>query len=118
MKKSFLIVAAVLAVLLVGCSQAKKSFDTSLIPGKWVTGTEYWVFETGGVGHTWNTADDVEEEEATQLTWSVTNDCLTITLIGEMGQQVPKVYTISELSKTTFRYGDAYGKVYNLTRVE
>lgn len=117
MKRSFLIIAAVLAIVLVGCTQ-KKSFDTSLILGKWVTGTEYWVFETGGVGHTWNTADDVEESEATQMTWSVSGDCLTITLIGEMGQQVPKVYTISELTKTTFRYGDAYGKVYSLTRVE
>ena len=104
-------------IVAVGC-QMERSFDTSLIPGKWANGTEYWVFDDYGTGHVWDEGDDVTEAEAQQFTWSVNGSTLSITHYGEMGEQIPKSYTIRELTETTFSYADAYGKVYVLTKVQ
>jgi len=118
MKKSYLLLIPLIA-LLASCSlfePKEKSFDSSLIYGKWQSGQEYWVYETSGTGHTWDEADDVTEAEAQQFVWKIDGSALQITHIGEMGEQIPKDYTLTELSSTTLSYKDGYGKSFTFNK--
>ena len=116
-KICFLATLCVLAIL----SSCKKDedFDEALIPGKWQTGTEFWVYEANGLGHTWDPADDVTEDEAQSFTWEMSVEQFTITHIGEMGEMIPKTYTIKTLTNTTFELkDDVSGRVIKYIRVE
>ena len=115
------IVAAI--ALLASCNMnfggGSKSFDEALIYGKWQNGQEYWVYDAiGGTGHTWDEADDVTETEAQQFVWEIDGEELHITHIGEMGEQIPKDYTLTELTSTTLKYKDMYGKTFSFTKCE
>lgn len=118
MKKICLFATLFVFVILSSCKK-EESFDESLIPGKWQTGTEFWVYEFGGLGHTWDTADDVTEDEAQSFTWEKSDARLTVTHIGEMGEMIPKTYTITTLTNTTFAIKDEVtGRVTTYNRVE
>lgn len=95
--------------------------DESLIIGKWRSGTEYWRYDTDGYGATWDTADDVTEEEAQRFRWelSFSNSTLTHIHIIEItgSESVPKVYTLTTLTETTLAYEDDFGKSYSFTKV-
>lgn len=118
MKKVYLLLISLVA-LLSSCTIdpiAKKTFDSALIVGKWQTAQEYWVYEAAGFGHTWDESDDVTEAEAQQFLWEIEGNALHITHIGEMGEQIPKDYTLTELSSTTLAYKDSYGKSFSFTK--
>lgn len=118
MKKSYLLLIPIIA-LLASCTLGpsdKDNFDSSLIYGKWQSGQEYWVYDMSGTGHTWDEADDVTEAEAQQFVWEIEGASLHITHIGEMGEQIPKDYTLTELSSTTLSYKDGYGKSFTFTK--
>ena len=72
---------------------------------------EYWRYNAGGTGVTWDEAEDVSESESNlTFTWSIREDELTHIFRGEMGNQaVPKVYTIKSISETTMQWEDDYG---------
>lgn len=95
--------------------------DETLIIGKWRSGTEYWRYDSDGYGATWDTADDVMEEEAQRFRWelSFSNSSLThihiIEITGE--EQIPKVYTLTTLTETTLAYEDDYGNSFSFTKV-
>jgi len=95
------------------------SFDISLIVGKWVSGTEYYRYDADGTGATWDTADDVSEEEAQSYTWEYDGETNKLTLIHqmEMGGVVPKYYTLVTLNATTLAYQDQYSNTSSFTRV-
>jgi len=115
MKKRLLLLLPLIA-LLASCVKQSKTFDSALIYGKWQTAKEYWVYNANGTGHTWDEADDVTESEAQQFVWEINGDALHITHIGEMGEQIPKDYTLIELSSTTLSYKDGYGKTFTFTK--
>ncbi|MBQ0008582.1 MAG: hypothetical protein KBT40_07680 [bacterium] len=127
MKKFYFI--AIIAIIAVMSSCKKEDddetplpadkIDVSLIPGKWNTGTEYWVFEESSLGKTWDEADDVTEEEAQQLRWEVSGNKFIITHIGEMGEEIPKSYYFTKLTYSTFKLKDEFsGKITTYNRVE
>lgn len=89
-----------------------KSFDATLLEGKWVQGTLYERYHADNTGYTWDTSDDVTEEEAQNFTWSLDGDQLLQIHIMEIGGNIPKTYTVTELSETTFAYNDDYGTNY------
>lgn len=94
--------------------------DETLLYGKWHSGTEYWRYDRGGTGVTWDTAEDVTEEEAQGFTWtlSFSNSKLTHIHITELGKaKIPKYYTLTTLTKTTLAYKDEFGKSYSFTKV-
>lgn len=113
MIKKLLILVPLMALLMVSCS---KKFDPDLITGKWKTAQEYWVYSNNGTGYTWDEADDVTELEAQPFTWKIDGTALQIVHRGEMGQEIPKDYTLTTLSSTTLEYKDAYGKKFSFTR--
>ena len=94
------------------------SFDETLLYGKWVEGTVYERYKDDGTGYTWDTADDVSEEEAQDFTWTLDGDQLVQKHIMEIGGIVPKTYTVTELTETTLSYQDDYGTTYQFTKVQ
>ncbi|MDD2617757.1 MAG: hypothetical protein PHT87_03055 [Bacteroidales bacterium] len=93
-------------------------YDSSLLIGKWVSGTEYYRYNEDGTGLTWDTADDVSEEEAQAFTWTLVYSTLTHIHIMEIGGVVPKVYTVTELTATSLQYEDEFGNTHSFTKTD
>ena len=103
-------------------------FDADLLIGKWsrpspfatpeYPGDEYYRYDEGGLGVTWDTSDDVTEEEAQKFTWSVNGSRLTLVHEIEMGGSVTKIYTLSTLTFDKLIYKDEFGKVYTFQKVQ
>ena len=96
--------------------ETKPSFDESLIIGKWKSGTLFERYDADKSGATWDTADDVNEEEAQEFTWTIDKDQLEQIHIIVNGGNVPKVYTITDLTATTMAYKDAYGEITSFSK--
>jgi len=119
MKKTlfYLTICSVLTLLVVSCEPLETSFDESLLIGKWVSGTLFYKYLDDGTGGTWDTSDDVTEEEAQAFTWTLVNAELTHIHILEIGGTVPKVYTVTELTATSLKYHDDFGVNFSFTKV-
>ena len=100
------------------CTSNETMFDQNLLIGKWVSGTEYYRYDIGGNGVTWDTADNVTEAEGQAYTWTLVNAELThIHIMVTGGSGVPKIYTVTELTATTLKYKDDFDKTYSYTKV-
>lgn len=119
MKKTlrYLTMLMVLTLLTVSCEELGKSFDKTLLTGKWKSGTVYYKYLTDGTGATWDTADDVTEAEAQPFTWTLVNDLLTQIHIMQISGNVPKIYTLTELTATSLKYHDDFGGSFSFTKV-
>jgi hypothetical protein len=121
MKRIALIFSAIALVALFSTScteeEVQPSFDQSLIIGKWKSGTLYERYDLNKSGATWDTADDVAEAEAQKFTWTITKDQLEQIHIIENGGVVPKVYTITDLTASSLKYEDAYGKTKSFSKL-
>lgn len=106
-------------VALVGCvpEMGEPEFSVDDIYGKWKSGTLYYRYDYGYKGATWDTADDVTEEEAQPFTWEIVGIDMTHIYIMEMGASIPKTYVIDELTPAVLKYHDAYGKNYQFSKV-
>jgi len=122
MKKIASMALCFVSIILLSTSCTKeedKDFDQQLLLGKWVSGTEYYRYDAGGSGATWDTADDVKEEEAQKFTWKLEKEDLThIHILEDGNTAVPKVYTVTELSATTLSYKDYTGKIHTYKKVK
>ena len=107
----------VVIVLSVSCEPTEESFDESLLPGKWQSGTLFYKYLADGTGGTWDTADDVTEAEAQAFTWTLMKSELTHIHILEAGGSVPKVYTETELTSTSLKYHDDFGVTFSFTKI-
>lgn len=119
MKKTlfYLTMCALISFLVVSCEPLAKSFDNSLLPGKWQSGTLYYKYLSSGSGTTWDTADNVTEAEAQAFTWTLVKSELTHIHILQIGGSVPKVYTVTELTSTSLKYHDDFGVNFSFTKV-
>lgn len=119
MKKTIICLLTLAAIVLTGCDKlnTQKTFDKNLVIGKWQSGTEFWVYQVGGIGHTWDTNDDVAETEAQDFYWEMDGNQLIITHMGEMGELIPKPYTLILLTSDKLQYRDNYNKTYSFTKV-
>ncbi len=116
------LLVAASSLLAVSCGSKKEPvFDSELIVGKWVSGTEFYRYDDDGRGVTWDTSDDVQEEEAQPFTWSYNPNSNHLTLIHEMemGGVVPKTYIIMQLNDNILQYKDLteHPKTYTYFRV-
>jgi hypothetical protein len=103
--------------LVASCEKEEEYFDESLLIGKWQSGTLYYKYLDDGSGATWDEADDVTEDEAQLFTWTLVASELTHIHILEMGATVPKVYTVTELTATSLKYKDDFGKSFSFSKV-
>ncbi len=113
----FALLCLTASFFIVSCETEEDPFDETLLIGKWQSGTLYYKYFDDGSGATWDTGDDVTEEEAQEFTWTLVQSELTHIHIMEMGGVVPKVYTVTELTATTLKYKDDFDKSYSFTKV-
>ena len=114
---SYFAMFVVISILAVSCEPETTTFDSSLLTGKWKSGTLFYKYSSDGNGATWDTADDVTEAEAQKFTWTLVDDELTHIHILEIGGSVPKVYTVTELTSTALKYEDDFGVKWSFTKV-
>ncbi len=100
------------------CEVEQENFDETLLIGKWVSGTEYYKYNANGTGGTWDTADDVTEEEAQSFTWTLVQSELTHIHMLEIGGSVPKVYIVTKLTATTLEYEGDFGQQFSYSKVD
>lgn len=93
-------------------------YDTGLLLGLWQSGTVYYRYNEDGTGYTWDTADDVLEEEASFLEWNVEHSSFTHLHHMEVGGIIPKHYRIQELSLTHLVFTDDFGNTQTFKKVE
>ena len=98
------------------CQKEESFFQESFLIGKWVSGTLHYKYLENYTGTTWDTSDDVSEAEAQAFTWSLVKSELTHIYIMEIGGSVPKVYTVTELTATSLKYKDNFGKTYSFSK--
>ncbi|MBO5974924.1 MAG: lipocalin family protein [Paludibacteraceae bacterium] len=132
LKKRFLQLAVLILMLtgVISCSDITSEFDESLLIGKWERpspfsdeenfGYEYYRYDIGGIGASWDTTDDVTEAEAQEFKWTLIKSDLTLTHKIETTDQygIPKVYTVIKLTTTELVYKDDFGITYEFTKVE
>ncbi len=120
MLRKILRISVFVAVVVVmgGCDTlfGGQKFDKTLLSGYWVSGTVHQYFAPEGTGYTWDTDDDVTEEEAQRFTWTLDKTQLTQIHQMEMGGNIPKTYTVTKLNATLLEYHDDYGKYYSFTK--
>lgn len=120
MKKLIYFVGAIL--LMVGLNSCGEwntddNFDVSLLYGRWQEGTVYERYDDTGWGATWDTDDDLGEEEAQLFKWSLDGSTLTHEHVGQF-VTVPKVYTVTTLNSSQLTYHDDYGKTHYFSKVD
>ncbi|RPH33398.1 MAG: hypothetical protein EHM93_05460 [Bacteroidales bacterium] len=98
-----------IALIFNSCKKDEESFDESLLIGKWQSGTVWEKYSADHKGGTWDTSDGVYEDDAQAFTWSLEKSDLTQIHIMEIGGNVPKYYTVTELTSTTLKYKDDFG---------
>lgn len=112
-----LMVCVSFSLLFNSCEKEESSFQESFLIGKWVSGTVYYKYMSNYTGGTWDTSDDVTEAEAQPFTWTLVQSELTHIHIMEVGGNVPKVYTVTELTATSLKYKDNFGKTFSFTKL-
>lgn len=105
------------SVLFNSCEEDETFFQESFLMGKWVSGTVYYKYLSDYSGKTWDTGDDVTEAEAQSFTWTLVKSELTHIHIMEVGGNVPKVYTVTELTATSLKYKDGFGKTFSFSKL-
>ena len=117
MKKLVVIAASLASIVLILFSSCETpvTFDETLLIGKWARpstssgGQDCYRYNADYTGAAWDTGEVAGEEEAQPFTWSLEGAVLTQLHQGEMGQVVPKVYTLTTLNDSTLSYKDDYG---------
>jgi len=105
------------SLLFNSCEVEETSFQESFLIGKWQSGTVYYKYASNYSGATWDTSDDVTEAEAQPFSWTLVQSELTHIHIMEVGGNVPKVYTVTELTANSLKYKDNFGKSYSFTKL-
>ena len=118
-KTYFLFVSLLIVLGMSSCVDPMNSegFDINLLYGKWQEGSVYERYDETGLGATWDTDDDIGEEEAQLFKWTLEGSTLIHEHIGTF-VTVPKVYTIQTLNTTQLVYGDDYGETHYFTKVK
>lgn len=119
MKRTFnyLLAFVIAAMAMVSCLPEEDFFDEGLLIGKWRSGTEYYRYDDGGTGVSWDTSDDVTEEEGQAYTWTLERSELTHIHVVTVGGGVPKVYTVTQLTTTTLKYKDDFNNTFSFVKV-
>jgi len=93
-------------------------FDTDLLIGLWKEDELYYRYSDDGSAVTWDLADDVMEDEGTQLDWTLEHNIFTHFYKMEIGGIIPKVYNMKVLELDVMEYDDDYGVNHKFTKVE
>lgn len=126
MKKSIIYLVTFLSIAFMFNSCTKEdNFDEALLAGKWLSVEKvdgvnhqvYYRYVNNGTGSTWDITDNVTETEAQAFTWTLKKSELTQIHIMSIGGNIPKIYTVTELTTTSLKYHDSFGVNYSLTKI-
>ena len=118
MKRSLLFLAVLSAAILLNSCSKEDDFDETLLYGKWKMGTLHYKYLSDGTGGSWDTSDDVREDEAQPFTWTLDKSELRHLHLSFGGGVSPETFIISELTATTMKCKDAVdNKSYTFTKV-
>jgi hypothetical protein len=125
MKKGVKILMVLLAVAgMWSCNREEHlNVDPTLLYGRWVQVDKpyYWTFNADGTGNLVN-REAVQEGDADNgdFTWTLSDGDQLLTEFrgsGELGgMYIPKLYTIKEISTTSLRWEDQYGRSTNFNK--
>ena len=130
-KKIFGFGLGIIIMIAFTACEPERSFDSSLLIGKWSRtspyatandgGLEFYRYDRGGTGATWDTSSsqDVSEEEAQTFSWTLEKDLLSF--LYDMvinGTKVPKYYTVTVLNANTLTYKDDFGKSFTFKKLQ
>ena len=126
MKKLVVIAASLASIVLILFSSCETpvTFDETLLIGQWnrpstlTDGQDCYRYNADYTGAAWDTGEVAGEEEAQPFTWSLEGAVLTQVHQGEMGQVVPKAYTLTTLNDSTLSYKDDYGVSFTFIKVK
>jgi len=93
-------------------------YDTDLLIGLWQSGSVFYRFDYDGVGRTWDSADDILEEEAPIFEWQLDHSRFTHIHKMELNGAIPKVYRLAQLDLQTLVFEDDFGNVFSFEKVE
>lgn len=115
----YLAVVAVSALCFVSCS-SEKEFNEQFLIGYWKMGTDNMRFDAAHTGEWWDTSEDVEEGEGNKFQWTLDGESFLIDICFQEvgGCDVPKPFTMVELTETTLRYTDFTGKTRTYTKYQ
>lgn len=108
-------IVLICALILTGCV-LEQDFDSALLIGKWRSNTEFYRYDVGGTGVTWDTSDDVTEAEGQPFTWTLVVSELKHIHMMAMGGSIPKIYQVIELTPTVLTYRDDF-RTYSFVKV-
>lgn len=92
--------------------------NKEIIVGLWhIDNHVFYRFNNDGTGHTWDTDDDLTEEEASPFGWEVYDEAIMITHKMRFRGIVPRYYELDRLNAFDLRFHDNYSR-YVLERVE
>lgn len=129
--KKIALYAAVSAIMILAFASCgtEKEFNAAFLfdgNGRWISyqtvGTEenheiHFVFNSDGTGKWWDVTADMSENEAKQTEWSVSGDRFTYRRFTEFGVWgAYQDFTIIDLTATTFKYQNASGRNYLMTK--
>lgn len=126
MKRIRLLLMAVAMVGLWGCNDEEVhiNVDPAMLYGQWNQDNSqyYWTFNSDGTGTKVNRGEVEEGDENNgDFTWTLSDGDQLETVFtggGELGGiYINKTYTIREISTTTLRWEDIYGRVTPFTKV-
>lgn len=92
-------------------------YNPALLLGEWVNGSEHVVYLSGGKGLIWNTADDVDCEEARNFRWTMDSNLLRATYPLSMGGTVVRFSVVTFLDDKSLVCRDDYGNSYMWDKV-
>ena len=101
------------------CNRESENLDKTLLYGKWKSGDLYYRYDSNGWGATWDESEDVREDEAQRYRWTLSKAELMQMHELEMAGSfdIPKYYTITELTASTLRYKDDF-RSFSFTKVQ
>lgn len=92
--------------------------NEALMIGLWQKdGHVYYRFNADGTGHTWDTDDDLTEEEASNFNWEAYEEAIMLTHKLRLRGIVPRYYELDCINAFDLRFHDSYSS-YALERVE
>ncbi len=95
------------SLVLAGCKpeNVTVNIDATKLVGTWYAldkPQEFWRFDSGNNGETWDESEDVHEGEGVNFNWLATKDQLQLDFYGQMGQHVYFDYTFTAQNDTSF----------------
>ena len=97
--------------------QNKSEEYQTMLPGLWQKDTHvYYRFNDDGTGYTWDTDDDLTENEASPFHWKISNGSLMLTHQLRMTGFIPRMYHIDAINDGSLQFHDPYSD-YTLTRL-